>query len=84
MMGMLMNRRCAPAGPHKHKTKASNGLHNHCFLLTMVELTQVDNEWYEWYDVITVLTTNNASLLIHVNSLQTDSFIIHKDTNIFG
>ena len=50
----------------------------------MVELTQVDNEWYEWYDVITVLTTNNASLLIHVNSLQTDSFIIHKDTNIFG
>ena len=49
----------------------------------MVELTQVDNVWYEWYDVITVLTTNNASLLIHVNSLQTDSFIIHKDTNIF-
>ena len=53
MMGMLLNRRCAPAGPHKHKTKASNGLHNHCFLLTMVELTQVDNEWYKWYDVIT-------------------------------
>lgn len=82
MMGMLLNRRCAPAGPQKHKTKTSNGLHNHCFLLTMVELTQVDNVWYEWYDVITVLTTNNASLLIHVNSLQTDSFIIHKDNNI--